>query len=253
MQELPPCLQVSPEIFLLSLFTLFTEIALFPMLLLSFPETRVLGCLIEKELTTPDYYPLTLNSLVTACNQTTNREPIVAFDDRTVQECTDSLREKKLATVVFGSGSRVQKYRHNFLDHYELSRRELALVAVLLLRGPQTPGELRQRAERMAGGLPGLPEVEACLDELGRGDFPLIRPIPVGLGRKEKRYVHLLCGEPQEALLNPVAPALSFSSGAASSESTPSQVEELQGELASLRTELEGLRAEFEAFKKQFE
>ena len=219
---------------------------------LSFPETRVLGCLIEKELTTPDYYPLTLNSLVTACNQTTNREPVVAFDDRTAQEAVDSLREKKLATVVFGSGSRSQKYRHDFLNHYELSRRELALVGVLLLRGPQTPGELRQRAERMAGGLPALPEVEACLDELARGDSPLLRVIPAGLGRKEKRYVHLLSGEPPESLFTAAPVATHGFAGLPPVEASPSQLEELRGELAAVRAEVQELRAAFEAFRNQF-
>lgn len=217
---------------------------------LSFAETRVLGCLIEKELTVPDYYPLTLNSLVTACNQTTNREPIVAYDERTVQGTLDSLRDKKLATVIFGAGSRVQKYRHNFLDQYELSRRELALIAVLLLRGPQTPGELRQRAERMAGGLPGLAEVEACLDELARGDAPLVRAIPAGLGRKEKRYVHLLSGEPPDSLFAAPTPEAVYG---VPPEPTPSQLEELKAEIGALRAEMQELRAAFDGFKKQFE
>ena len=207
------------------------------MIHLSFPETRVLGCLIEKELTTPDYYPLTLNSLLTACNQTTNREPVVAFDERTVQDALDALREKKLATVIFGSGSRVQKYRHEFLNHYELSRRELALLAVLLLRGPQTPGEIRQRAERMAGGLPSLPEVETCLDDLARG-------------RKEKRFVHLLSGEPPDALLYPVAPASTF---VPAPPATNAETEQLKADLAALRADLDALRAEFDVFRKQFE
>ena len=220
------------------------------MIHLSFPETRVLGCLIEKELTTPDYYPLTLNSLLTACNQTTNREPVVAFDERTVQDALDALREKKLATVIFGSGSRVQKYRHEFLNHYELSRRELALLAVLLLRGPQTPGEIRQRAERMAGGLPSLPEVETCLDDLARGDAPLIRPIPAALGRKEKRFVHLLSGEPPDALLYPVAPASTF---VPAPPATNAETEQLKADLAALRADLDALRAEFDVFRKQFE
>ena len=176
------------------------------MIELSLPEIRVLGCLMEKEAATPENYPLSLNSLVAACNQTTNREPVVAFDDATVQEALDSLREKKLATVIFGAGARVQKYRHNLLDHYELNRREMALLCVLLLRGPQTPGELRQRAERRAG-FAELPEVEAALEELSRGDAPLVRVIPAGLGRKEKRYIHLFAGEPAEAAAGPLPAA----------------------------------------------
>ena len=220
------------------------------MIHLSFPESRVLGCLIEKELTTPDYYPLTLNSLVTACNQTTNREPVTSFDEDAVKEAADALRQKALATAVFGSGSRVQKYRHNFLDHYTLNRREIALLGVLLLRGPQTPGELRQRSERMAGDLASFQEIEATLEEMTKGTAPLVRVIPPALGRKEKRYLHLLSGEPDEALLN-AAPAagltpVPYTGG-------PSPTEELRGEVAALRDELTRLREEFAAFKAQFE
>jgi uncharacterized protein YceH (UPF0502 family) len=220
------------------------------MIHLSFPETRVLGCLIEKELTTPDYYPLTLNSLVTACNQTTNREPVTSLDERAVQEAADALRQKALATAVFGSGSRVQKYRHNFLDHYTLNRRELALLGVLLLRGPQTPGELRQRSERMAGDLASLQEIESTLEEMTQGAAPLIRVIPPTLGRKEKRYIHLLSGEPDEALLN-AAPSSGFT--AIPYTGAPAPTEELKAEIAALREELAQLRGEFAAFKAQFE
>jgi uncharacterized protein YceH (UPF0502 family) len=218
---------------------------------LSFPEARVLGCLIEKELTTPDYYPLTLNSLVTACNQTTNRDPVVAFDDKTVQTALDSLREKKLATVIFGAGSRVQKYRHDFLEHYELSPKEVALLCVLLLRGAQTPGELRQRAERMAG-FASLQDVESTLDDLTRGESPLVGVIPAGLGRKEKRYVHLLSGEPSEAALAPVTVVTQQVTDSAA-QANASQIEALQSEVASLKAELQQLREEFSAFRKQFE
>jgi len=193
---------------------------------LSFPETRVLGCLMEKEATTPENYPLSLNSVVTACNQTTNREPVVAFEERTVQEALDTLREKKLATVVFGGGSRVQKYRHNVLDHYQLDRREMALLCVLLLRGPQTPGELRQRAERMAGF--------------------------AGLGRKERRYVHLLSGEPELPAMGSASP-VAYTPSPSASQVNAAQMEALQGELAALRSELDQLREEFAAFRKQFE
>ena len=110
---------------------------------LSAVETRILGCLLEKERTTPENYPLSLNSLTLACNQSTNRDPVVAYDEKTVENGVNAMREKKLATVVFAAGSRVQKYRHNLLDHYTLERKDLAILCVLLLRGPQTPGELR--------------------------------------------------------------------------------------------------------------
>jgi len=218
---------------------------------LSFPETRVLGCLLEKEATTPENYPLSLHSVLTACNQTTNREPVVAFDEATVQEALDSLREKKLATVVFGAGSRVQKYRHNLLDQYELNSRETALLCVLFLRGPQTPGELRQRAERMAG-FAGLPEVEAALEGLSRGDAPMVRALPPGPGRKEKRYVQLLSGEPTELAMGSAA-AVVYTPAPTASQANAIQIEALQGELAALREELQQLREEFAAFRKQFE
>lgn len=209
------------------------------MIELTFPETRVLGCLLEKEATTPEYYPLSLNAVVTACNQTTNREPVVAFDERTVQEALDGLRGKGLATVLFGAGSRVQKYRHDLPDHYDLDRRERALLCVLLLRGPQTPGELRQRTERMAG-FAELAEVEAVLDGLCRGTDPLVRVIAAGLGRKERRFVHLLAGEPSVEAMPAPEPFVSSSAA-------------LQGEVAALREEVRGLREELAAFKRQFE
>lgn len=222
------------------------------MIELSFPETRVLGCLLEKEATTPENYPLSLNSIVSACNQTTNREPVVAFDEATVQEALDSLREKKLATVIFGGGSRVQKYRHNLLDHYELNPREVALLCVLLLRGPQTPGELRQRAERMAG-FAALSDVETTLEGLTQGQSPLVRIIPAGFGRKEKRYMHLLSGEPKEneAVLG-TSPA-PYTPPPTASQITAQKVETLESELTEIRAELQQLREEFMAFRKQFE
>ena len=207
------------------------------MIELSLTETRILGCLLEKEATTPENYPLSLNSLTAACNQTTNRDPVLALDEAAVQAGVDALREKKLATVVFGAGSRVQKYRHNFLDNYELNRQEVALMCVLLLRGPQTPGELRQRTERMAA-FSNLPEVEAALDALCRGDEPLVGVVPAG-GRREKRYGQLLAGPLPEPDSQPVPVTL-----------PPSKTEE---QIAELREELRQLREEFTKFRRQFE
>lgn len=224
------------------------------MSLLSFPETRVLGCLIEKELTTPDYYPLTLNSLVTACNQTTNRDPVVAFDETTVAETADALRARQMVTAVFGAGSRVKKYRHDFLEHYTLDRKEMALLAVLLLRGAQTPGELRQRSERMAGRLLALPEVEESLEEMAKGQSPLVRSIPPGPGRKERRYVHLLAGEPDEALLaaGPTVQVIPYTPQP-SNHASRDELAALHEEVAALKEELQTLRDTFDAFRKQFE
>lgn len=205
---------------------------------LSPAEVRVLGCLIEKERITPDNYPLSLNALVNACNQSTAREPVMSIGDREVEECLDSLRQKKLATVIFGAGSRVQKYRHNLLDVYHLDERQVALLCTLLLRGPQTGGELRGRSERMAG-FGSLAEVEATLDSLAAGDEPLVRLLPARPGQKERRYVQLLAGEPPSddgpLALEPPRPAAG-----------PSRLDALEGELRALREE-------FERFKRQFE
>ncbi len=165
-------------------------------------ETRVLGCLMEKERTTPETYPLTLNSLIAACNQSTNRDPVMTLGDREVENALDELRQKKLATVVFGAGSRVQKYRHILPDIYNLSPQEYALLCVLLLRGPQTVGELRGRAERMAE-FAALTDAENALNGLTTGDEPLVRLLPARPGQKERRYVQLLSGEPVEIPAEP--------------------------------------------------
>src|ERR1700675_4853860 len=146
-------------------------------------ETRVLGALLEKERTTPEYYPLSLNGLVVACNQTTNRDPIVSYDDRTAEQGLDRLREKKLAMLVPTPGARVPKYRHTLLEVYNLNPREVALLCVLMLRGPQTSGELRTRCERLCGAM-ALPETEKCLEELSQGEEPLVRIIPTRPGQK---------------------------------------------------------------------
>jgi uncharacterized protein YceH (UPF0502 family) len=212
---------------------------------LSQTEARILGCLLEKERITPEYYPLSLNSLVTACNQTTNRDPIVSYSENTVEQGLDLLRQKKLAVLTHTAGARVAKYRHTFLDLYNLNAREVAIICVLMLRGPQTPGELRSRAERMCGAM-SLSDVEALLDELSAGDDPLVKVIPPRPGQKEKRYVHLLSnqeetGEPAEE-------------GTQAVELTPpqSRLGQLESELNALRAEMNSLREDFEKFKKQF-
>jgi uncharacterized protein YceH (UPF0502 family) len=208
-------------------------------------EARILGCLLEKERITPEYYPLSLNSLVTGCNQTTNRDPIVSYSENTVEQGLDLLRQKKLAMLTHTAGARVAKYRHTFLDLYNLNSREVAIICVLILRGPQTPGELRSRTERMCGAMT-LSEVEALLDELSAGDDPLVKVIPPRPGQKEKRYVHLLsrreeAGEPTEEPTQTV-------------ELTPqkSRLDQLETELNTLRAEMNALREDFEQFKKQF-
>jgi uncharacterized protein YceH (UPF0502 family) len=213
-------------------------------------ETRVLGCLIEKERLTPENYPLSLNSLTAACNQSTNREPVVAYDEKTVEAAVNALREKKLGSVVFGAGSRVQKYRHKLLEHYELTPAEVALMCTLLLRGPQTPGELRSRSERMHA-FESVAEVEARLEELGRGSAPLVRALEARPGQKERRFVQLLSAEMPEAEATPHT--LLAQEAAPAIAPLPTRIDTLTAEIATLRTELEQLREEFRAFRKQFE
>jgi uncharacterized protein len=221
-------------------------VALFP---LTSIETRILGCLLEKERITPENYPLSLNSLIAACNQSTNRDPVVSHDEKAVEAGVDSLREKKLATMTLGAGSRVPKYRHNLLDHFELNQREVALLCVLLLRGPQTPGEIRNRAERLQF-FDSLEQVESFLTNLTQGADPLVRVLPPGPGQKEKRYVQLLSGEPALATASADEDPLP-----ASSEKNRSQnrIEVLENEVVALREHLQQLREEFAAFRKQFE
>jgi uncharacterized protein len=211
---------------------------------LSAVEARVLGCLLEKERTTPEVYPLTLNSLTTACNQSTNRYPIAGYDDRTVEAGLDSLREKKLAMIVHGAGARVPKYRHNLLGLFNLDAREVALICVLLLRGAQTPGELRGRTDRLCGES-SLSEIESALDQLATGEDPFIRALPARPGQKEQRYIQLFTPEPADLPI--------VSASAPDIIPTASRIESLEANLRLLRSEFDDLREEFSKFKKQFE
>lgn len=208
-------------------------------------ETRVLGCLLEKERTTPESYPLTLNALIAACNQSTNRDPILTLGDREVSDALDELRPKKLATVIFGAGSRVQKYRHTLADIFNFTPQEYALLCVLLLRGPQTPGELRGRAERMAG-FAALADVENVLNGLAALEEPLVRLLPARPGQKEGRYVQLLSGEPEEG---------AFEAGRDEAPRPASgvaqRVETLEREVGELRAELGEMRESFAELKRQ--
>jgi len=209
-------------------------------------EVRVIGCLIEKELTTPEYYPLTLNALVAACNQKTNREPVVSYAEQTVQKALDDLRERNLAYVFYGSTSRVPKYKHILDKVLELERSEISVVCVLLLRGAQTLGELRERSHRLYE-FSGLGEVNETLDGLMRRDEPLIIKLERQPGQKEVRYAHLLSGE---VVAQYQPPEKSFSdSQAAGSE----RIANLESELENLRNEFNAFRQAFEEFKKQFE
>jgi uncharacterized protein YceH (UPF0502 family) len=209
-------------------------------------ETRILGCLLEKERTTPEYYPLSLNSLVTACNQTTNRDPIVSYSEKTVEDGLDLLRRKKLAMLIHTAGARVAKYRHTLLDLYNLNHREVAIICVLMLRGPQTPGELRSRTERLCGAM-SLPDVEAVLEALSAGTDPLVKVLSARPGQKEKRYVQLLseqAPEPDEPVADSVRTV----------ESVPqkSRLDLLEAEINAMKAEISSLREDLEQFKKSF-
>jgi uncharacterized protein YceH (UPF0502 family) len=213
-------------------------------------EARILGCLLEKERHTPENYPLSLHALTAACNQSTNREPVTAYDEKTVEAGVNALREKKLASVIFGAGSRVQKYRHLLLNHFELQPPEVAVLCVLLLRGPQTPGELRQRTERMFA-FASLEALQSCLDDLAIDTVPLVRLLEQRPGQKERRYAQLLAPEaaPTESAAEPVL-VFAPPKDVVASEARLATAEQ---EIASLKTELAQLREEFATFRKQFE
>ncbi|MBL9116834.1 MAG: YceH family protein [Verrucomicrobiaceae bacterium] len=210
---------------------------------LSPEQVRVLGCLIEKEHTTPDYYPLTLNGLVTACNQSTNREPVVNYDERTVMEALESLKSRQFVYQVTMAGARVQKFKHNLERKFPwLEKPELALLTVMLLRGPQTVGELRARSERIQI-FPDLPAVEAAVQKLVNNEhgMPLAVYFPPGAGRKSALYMHTLCGVPEAPTsgINVVLPLSSRPTEPADSEWKA----KMEAEVAALRAEVAELRA----------
>lgn len=212
-------------------------------------EERVLGCLIEKGVTTPEYYPLTLNSLTTACNQKSNRHPVVDFDEKTVVRALDSLRDRELTRVVSGADMRVPRYYHRFAEVMELEEKEVAVLCELMLRGPQTVGELRGRAGRMVS-FAELAEVSAVLEKLVTGE--LVTCLPRQPGRKESRYAHLLAGQPEAAEAD--------AEGEAPPEPATLEVRAenerlatLEQEVAGLREEVTSLRQQLDEFRRQFE
>jgi len=209
---------------------------------LTLVEARVLGSLIEKDITTPDYYPLSLNALVNACNQKNNREPVMNLDENAVRDALAGLQDQRLAGPARGADSRVTKYEHRLQEVFNLPRGETALLCVLLLRGPQTPGELRGRAERMFR-FEHLDDVEAALRRLVEHDPPLVKVLQRQPGTKEARYAHLLSGEPQESS-SPI--------GVLPASTNDDRVARLESDIAELRRELHELSHEFAEFKKQF-
>ncbi len=216
-------------------------------LLLSEVETRVLGSLVEKELTTPEYYPLSLNALVNACNQKSNRDPVMNLDEEAVREALRALDKKGLAGPADNMVSRVSKYEHRLQEAYNFTRHEIAILAELLLRGPQTPGELRSRADRMHK-FDDLGIVQSTLQRLMKREPPLVTVLPRQPGTKEVRYAHLLSGEveapPAESAAGIAAPG-----GASSSE----RIARLEDQVEKLQSEITDLKQQFAAFRKQFE
>jgi uncharacterized protein len=218
-------------------------------LLLTEIETRVLGSLIEKDITTPDYYPLSLNALVNACNQKNNREPIMTLDEGAVRTALATLQEKRLAGPAGGADSRVTKYEHRLQEVFNFDRREIAIVCVLLLRGPQTPGELRSRTDRMYH-FEALDDVVSTLDRLAQRDPPLARVLPRQPGTKESRYMHLFAGEPQ---IPDVAASSAPEFSRHAEPSAADRLAQLEEDVGALRRELSEVQQQLAAFRKQFE
>ena len=223
-------------------------------------ETRVLGSLIEKDITTPDYYPLSLNALVNACNQKNNRDPVMTLEEAAVRAALATLQEKRLAGPASGADSRVTKFEHRLQEVFNFDRREIAVVCVLLLRGPQTPGELRSRTDRMYR-FEALEDVVSTLDRLAQREPPLARVLPRQPGTKESRYTHLFSGEPpmsaaaEYANLGPadVNVARAPSPATAGTISTADRLTALEDEVSRLRRELSEVQQQLNTFRRQFE
>jgi len=217
-------------------------------ILLNAVEARVLGALVEKDITTPEYYPLSLNALVNACNQKSNRDPVMELDEAAVRDALSGLQEHRLAGPAGGADSRVTKYEHRLQEVFNFDRRETAVLCVLLLRGPQTPGELRGRTERMYR-FETLDDVQSALQKLMGRDPALVKVLARAPGTKESRYAQLLTGDVGEDV-----PTLSQSARKDGAPAAPSdELESLRGEVGELRREVEGLKAAFAEFRKQFE
>jgi uncharacterized protein YceH (UPF0502 family) len=215
---------------------------------------RILGALIEKEVTTPDYYPLSLNGLVTACNQKSNRDPVMKLSEEEVMNGLDTLKEKRLVWQRSVAGARVSKYEHNLRSFHRFSETEMGILCVLMLRGPQTIGEIRQRTDRLCN-FGSLDEVESTVRGLiSREDGPFVFELPRQPGRKEPRFVHLFAGE---EWVRELASAIE-----GQEESTPlpgavfsrsDRIGELEAKVETLTEELHSLREEFDAFRKMLE
>ena len=209
-------------------------------------EVRVIGSLIEKELSTPDHYPLSLNALTSACNQSSNRDPVMSLEEGTVSRAIDTLRRQGLVRSIQAIGSRVPKYQHLLAEAGELSRAELAVLCVLALRGQQTPAEVRTRAARLMPGDDST-ELDAALEALiARQPRPVVARLARRPGQKEPRYAHLLAGEVAEAFDDaPLQPQ--------TTSTAAERIARLEEDVQELRNEISDLRAQLGAFRKQFE
>jgi uncharacterized protein YceH (UPF0502 family) len=212
-------------------------------------EIRVLGSLIEKDITTPDYYPLSLNALVNACNQKNNREPVMNLNDQEVRQALNTLQEKRLAGPTSSADSRVTKYEHRLQEVFNFTRGETAILCVSLLRGAQTPGELRGRAERMHR-FEDLTEVQSVLQRLMQRDPPLLRVLPRQPGTKEARYKHLLAEDVAD-VASVARASLPVSIPGSSADSD--RITCLENEVADLQKEVADLKQQLANFRRQFE
>jgi uncharacterized protein YceH (UPF0502 family) len=217
-------------------------------------EARVLGCLIEKQVTTPDSYPLTLNSLVLACNQKSNRDPVVDYDEHSVIRALDGLRDKKLAMMVGLEGARVPKYEHNCAYSWPMPASELALLAVLMLRGPQTAGELKTRSERYHS-FASVDEVEALLDQMAEQEAAKVVKLPRQPGKREGRYAHLLCGTPalpeaDGALPQPEPARVELEVSQSRMDALDEQLSQLQKRVAAIEKQIAEQQSLFEQLRE---
>lgn len=213
---------------------------------LSEVEARVLGSLIEKEITTPDYYPLSLNALINACNQKNNREPVMNLDESAVRDALSGLQNLRLAGPARGADSRVTKYEHRIQEVFNFTRGETAILCVLLLRGPQTPGELRGRTERMHR-FEHLDDVQATLQRLIERDPPLVKVLPRQPGTKESRYAHLLSGDVESLAPPPSESATAHISGEGD------RIGRLEQQVEELKMDMTEVKQRLAEFRKQFE
>jgi uncharacterized protein YceH (UPF0502 family) len=212
-------------------------------------ELRVLGALVEKQIATPDYYPLSLNALTNGCNQKNHRDPVVSYDEATVTRAMDSLKEKKLVYAFHGSEARVPKYGHLFPKAFELNDAEVAVMCVLILRGPQTPGELRSRTSHLYN-FEQLSDVENTIQNLSSREQPLVVKLARLPGARESRYAHLLGGP---VSVDDVVASPRMESATPRPPADDGRLARLEEEITSMRREFDELKKEFAKFKSQFE